>query len=197
MTQPLIPAELVTRFLPDIARAAALGPVLDLACGSGRNGLAVLDCGAEVVFLDRDVQALDALGERLAARAGDAPGTGRLREVDLEPDTHTDTGGLPPATLGEACFGAILVFRYLHRPLFDALRRAVAPGGLILYETFTRDQPQFGRPTNPDFLLQPGELAERFEGFETLHAFEGVVAGTQPGTQQAIAQRVVRRPHRS
>ena len=71
-------------------------------------------------------------------------------------------------------FSAIIVFRYLHRPLFRALRNAVTPGGLVIYETFTTANREFGRPRSKDFLLLPGELKSLFQDWEIIHEFEGL-----------------------
>ncbi len=74
----------------------------------------------------------------------------------------------------------VLVFRYLHRPLFPAIVRALVPGGVLLYETFTRAHAAVRRkPSNPDFLLAPGELRVLVEGLEILEAREGEVDGDQ------------------
>ncbi|CAM9820049.1 unnamed protein product [Ectocarpus fasciculatus] len=82
-----------------------------------------------------------------------------------------------PSPLPKEAFGAVLVFNYLHRPLVANLRDSVKPGGLVLYKTFTWQHPSVGvRPSNPAFLLGPGELKDdMFAGWEVLDFFEGVV----------------------
>ena len=82
-----------------------------------------------------------------------------------------EQGGAEP--LSGKQFDAILVFNYLHRPLMKSIKQAVKPGGLILYETFTVDQPRFGKPTNPDYLLQQGELSACFSDWKILVYREG------------------------
>jgi hypothetical protein len=67
----------------------------------------------------------------------------------------------------------IVVVHYLHRPLFPALIEALAPNGLLLYETFTTAQAARGKPTNPDFLLKPGELLDLVRPLEILASREG------------------------
>ncbi len=180
----MAPSPLLQEFLPRLRDST---PVLDLACGGGRNGLFLLGQGLEVVFADRSAEALDrvkvALQEQLPP---DAAYRARLWQADFEAD--------PPAPLGEDEWGAILVFRYLHRPLLPAIRRAICPGGLLVYETFTTEQPRFGRPHNPDFLLRPGELQDAFGAWEILYSFEGVVPDADGSRQQAIARLVARRP---
>ncbi len=86
--------------------------------------------------------------------AGDASRGVEFVEADLE-------GGAWP--LAGRQFDAVIVVHYLHRPLFPhLLAEAVAPGGVLIYETFARGNEQFGRPRNPDFLLRPRELLDAF-----------------------------------
>ncbi len=153
-------------------------PVLDLACGTGRNGLMLAQQGIPVVFADRSTAALEVVKHRL--EEADLPG--RIWHVDLE-----QPGAKP---LSGQCYNAILVFRYLHRPLFPALQDAVTPGGLIIYETFTIENRRFGRPHNPDFLFLPGELKTLFKGWQTIHDFEGIMQNPE----RAVAQIVTRKP---
>jgi len=161
-----------------------LGPVdrsralLDLACGNGRNGLALAARGYPVVFADRSGDALANVERALAAAGLD----GRTWQVDLEREGVDALAGRH--------FGAIVCFRYLHRPLFPALRRAVVNGGLVIYQTFTVGQPRYGRPHNPDFLLRPGELPGYFQGWEFIHRFEGVLSKPE----RSVAQIVARKP---
>ena len=75
-----------------------------------------------------------------------------------------------------------------------AIKESVQPGGLVVYETYTVEQPRFGRPTNPDFLLRPGELQDTFCNWETIYSFEGVSISETGGKEQAIAQIVTRKP---
>jgi len=103
-------------------------------------------------------------------------------EVDLE---------VPGVNLlPEDHYGAIIVFRYLHRPLIPGIKKALRRGGLLLYETYTAEQSRFGKPRNPDFLLQEGELLRWFEDWEILHYFEGI----KQEPRCAVAQIVCRKP---
>jgi SAM-dependent methyltransferase len=113
--------------------------VLDLACGSGRHGRLFSDRGHPVVFLDQDVDSLADLEAK--------PGV-EIICADLENDS--------PWPLADRRFAAVVVTNYLHRPLFPDILAAVAPGGWLLYETFAAGNEKYGRPSNPDFLLDIG-----------------------------------------
>jgi SAM-dependent methyltransferase len=166
--------------LPRLRACQAQGPVVELACGHGRNALAVAAAGLPVVGIDRDPEAL--AGLRAAARDR------RLIASALRADLETPHG-IPLRT--GSC-GAILVFRFLFRPLAAAIEAALAPGGLLLYETFTLAQKSLGqRPRNPAFLLAPGELRALFPGLEVLAYAESTVARPWP---QALARLTARRP---
>jgi SAM-dependent methyltransferase len=173
----LEPAELLVEHLRLLTQSELPGPVLDLACGAGHNGVFLAVHGLRVVCCDRSPEALQCTG-RLAAAQGARV---ELWQVDLERDSSNP---LPTDR-----FGAILVFRYLHRPLIPCIRKALRPGGLIYYETFTTEQPRFGKPRNPDFLLKPGELFEWFKDWTIIAAFEGIKA--RPA--RAVAQLVCRK----
>jgi len=144
--------------LPSAART------LDVACGRGRHALMLAAAGFPVRAVDRDaglVEALSATAQRLGLP---------LRAAVLDLETGT-------ADLGTEAYDLVLVFNYLHRPLFPALLRALAPGGLLLYETFTIEQARRGKPTNPDFLLKAGELRERVAPLVVLREREGEFEG--------------------
>ena len=173
---PLLP-----EYLSQLALAADKGPILDLACGGGRNGLYLIEHNIPVVFGDINPEALAQVqqaltGEQVSAGAHLAT----LWPVDFERYQERQ--------LNDRMFGGIVVYRYLHRPLFGSIKQAVYPGGIVIYETFTVDQPQFGRPGNPDFLLEHGELQTVFSDWNILHSFEGVVTNNSGDGSQAIAQ---------
>jgi SAM-dependent methyltransferase len=166
--------------LARLSEAAALGPVLDLACGSGRNALAAAAAGLPVIGLDRDRERLGALARAAGERGLRIP----LLRADLE-------GGLDIPLASASC-GAVLVFRYLHRPLAGEIERVLRPGGLLLYETFTLQHKEVAEhPRNPAFLLAPGELPRLFPGLEPLRAEEVLVSAPAP---QAVARLVARKP---
>jgi SAM-dependent methyltransferase len=122
--------------------------VLDLACGGGRHARHLAGLGHEVTAVDREPQALAGV---------------RFVRADLE-------DGSPWPLPGEA-FQGIVVANYLHRPLTPLIERALAPGGVLIYETFMAGNERFGKPSNPAFLLAPGELWAAFAGLHVI-AFE-------------------------
>jgi SAM-dependent methyltransferase len=140
------PSAWVVRWAPRVTR----GPVLDLACGGGRHSRFFRDLGFPVVAVDRE--ALDLEGIRFV-------------KADLE--------GNSPWPFPEERFGAVVVTNYLHRPLFPHLAASLAQGGILIYETFMLGNERFGRPSNPEFLLRPGELREAFGGLQELGFEEG------------------------
>lgn len=144
------------------------GRVLDVACGQGRHALLLAAAGFDVTAVDRDGAALDRL--RGHAERLELPIVVRL--LDLETDDP------PPLVPDEgAPFDVVLVTRYLHRPLFPRIIDAVGPDGLLIYETFLEQQATRGRPTNPDFLLKPGELTDLVRPLVVLREREGDIEG--------------------
>ena len=156
-----------------IVRFASLvpsgGTVLDVAAGSGRHATLFSLLGHPVVAVDRDITGLTGLGKGVEAVA-----------ADLE--------GGAPWPLGARRFAGVVVTNYLHRPLFGTLIDAVAPGGVLLYETFAAGNERFGKPSNPDFLLKPGELLEAVRGQLRVIAYEDLqVDRPKPAMVQRIA----------
>ena len=170
----------VLAHLAQLRDGAALGPVVDLACGRGRNALAIAAHGIPVLGVDRSAAALAELCA--AARAGGLPI--RAVRADLEAASAT------PLAAGRC--GALVVCRYLHRPLASELAELLAPGGWLLYETFTIHQRDLGYgPENPDFLLIPGELPTLFPGLEVALYWEGTSDEPRPA---AVARLAARKP---
>jgi SAM-dependent methyltransferase len=158
---------------PWVVRFAHLVPagasVLDVACGAGRHSAFFAARGCSVDAVDRDA----ALGGPLAALRNV-----RFLAADIE------AGPWPYA--GRR-FDAVVVTNYLHRPLFPALRAAVADGGVVLYETFAHGNEAFGKPSNPAFLLQAGELLQEFtQGFTVIAYEDGMLAAPRRARVQRL-----------
>jgi len=155
------------RWAPRVTR----GPVLDVACGSGRHARFFRERGFEVCAVDKEAAPMEGI---------------RLVKADLEDGS--------PWPFENERFGAIVVTNYLHRPLFPHLLRSLDEGGVLIYETFMAGNERFGKPSNPDFLLRPGELQEVFSSLNPLGFEEGEVDRPKPAMIQRIcALKAVRR----
>jgi SAM-dependent methyltransferase len=141
------------------------GDALDVACGRGRNALWLARLDFRTTAIDRNAAGI----ADLQARAQRESLALRGLVVDLE--------GTPPPSLGDSAFDVIVGVHYLHRPLFPSLLAALRPGGVLVYETFITAQAARGRPTNPDFLLEPGELRRLVAPLEILDWREGDFEG--------------------
>src|SRR5438270_8327087 len=157
MVEPA-PSAWVRRFAPLIRPG---GRVLALAAGAGRHTGLLLDMGLSVTAVDRDIEGLRALAGQNC----------QIRAIDLE----TGAPGSALAPLG-GDYDGIVVTNYLHRPLFAAIAAAIAPGGVLIYETFAIGNERFGRPRDPEFLLRRGELLEAFAALTTIAFEQGEVA---------------------
>lgn len=164
---------------PWVARWSHLLPpnaqVLDIACGAGRHMKWLRDLGHQVTGIDHSP---DALSEATAY------GTVVLADIENSPwplikEQKTQQ------------FQALVVTNYLWRPLFPVMADCIAPGGFLIYETFSFGNETVGKPSRPDFLLKPGELLTSFPGFRTI-AFEDGFLGDPPRFVQRI---VTQRPH--
>jgi len=165
-----VPASWVVRHAGAISRT---GTVLDLACGGGRHARWLAAEGFRVLAIDRDALALAALAT----------------VADIETACH-DLEAAPWPLEGRT-FSGIIVTRYLHRPLLPRIARALAPGGVLIYETFMRGNEAWGRPRRDEFLLVPGEL-EAFAvdaGLQVLDYREGFESLPVPAVTQSICAR--------
>jgi SAM-dependent methyltransferase len=161
------PSTWVARFLPLVP---AGGRVLDVAAGGGRHARLARARGHAATAVDIDVSGLADL------RADSAT---EIVAADLEG---------APWPFGERKFAGVIVTNYLHRPLLPLLVAAVAEGGALIYETFAAGNEGFGKPSNPNFLLKPGELLEALRGHLTVVAYEhGKIEAPRP----AVIQRIV------
>lgn len=164
-----VPSAWVARWTADLAAGTS---ALDVACGGGRHSRLLAGRGCKVTAVDRDAVSAQALaGERNV----------EFIEADLEAEHWP---------LANRQFDAIIVSNYLHRPLFATLKKALAPGGLLVYETFAAGNAAFGRPSNPDYLLRPRELLDAFGAEMRVLAFEdGFTTQPKPAMVQRIAVR--------
>ena len=153
------PSEWVVRWAALIER----GPVLDLACGAGRHAAYFAERGFEVLAVDREPQLI--------------PGV-RFVRADLEDGS--------PWPLPDRRFAAIVVANYLHRPLFSVLAASLEEGGVLLYETFMAGNERYGKPSNPQFLLRPGELLQAFADLTVVGFEQGIVERPK----KAVVQRL-------
>ncbi len=141
------------------------GNVLDVAAGRGRNALYLLAQGSQVDAIDRDSEALTALQAAAGARHLSGLTT---RVLDLEASTDR------PPSLGQKCYDAVVVFFYLHRPLFPVIIDALKPNGILLYETFTIDNYfRHQHPRRWEFCLAQNELLRLTSPLRVLHYDEG------------------------
>ena len=181
------PASIVRELLPLLP----CGPALDIACGTGRHALVLAARHQHVTAVDWS----DAGLEILEARAAHVPiqrinGVERIGKslhggIDL---VHAD---LEQLELPENSFELILCIQYLQRSLFPQLSRALRPGGVLLFETYTRAQLEFaGGPRNPEYLLEAGELRDAFPElrvifYRELRAGQGIASlvAQKPGSK--------------
>lgn len=145
------------------------GSVLDLACGHGRHVQWLAGQGFAVTGVDRDAGALAAV-----------EGQAELLVADVENG---------PWPLPGRRFDAVVVTNYLWRPLWPRLLEAVAPGGILLYETFGEGQASVGRPSRPEFLLRTGELLERCAGLRIVAFEDGSLDAPLRHVQRIVAVR--------
>jgi len=170
----LQPSAWVARFTP---KAMPGGGALDLACGGGRHARLLLERGWRVTAVDRDT-------------IGVADLQGDPRMEILQADLEGAAWPLLDEDGRDRRFGAVVVTNYLWRALLPRIVAAVAPGGMLVYETFARGNERFGKPSNPDFLLRDGELLEAARGTLTVIAYECLeVAAPKPAMVQRIAAR--------
>lgn len=143
--------------------------MLDVACGHGRHARFFAGLGYAVDAVDRNAEAVASLNGFANITA---------LQADIEAGVWPYSPGL---------FAGVVVTNYLHRALFPQLLDALAPGGVLIYETFALGNEQFGRPSNPDFLLKPGELLERVRGALEVVAYEDLVVDSpRPARVQRI-----------
>jgi len=161
----ILPSPWVLRWADLIA---AGGTVLDVAAGHGRHARALAGRGFRVTAVDLDISGLQDLADPPV----------EVIAADLE-------GG--PWPLAGRAFAGIVVTNYLHRPHFPHLVTSLAPGGVLIFETFGQGNEKLGRPRNPDFLLAPMELVSAFAPHLHIVAYEH---GEEREPRPAVRQRL-------
>jgi SAM-dependent methyltransferase len=151
------------------ALIAPRGRVLDVACGSGRHLRWLAERGYAVTGVDRDAAAIAALQS-----------IGRIVVADIERDAWPLAG---------ETFDGVVVTNYLWRPLLGTIVGSVAPGGVLIYETFAVGNERFGKPSNPNFLLQPGELLSACASLHVVAYEDGLLDDPPRRIQRIAAQR--------
>ena len=143
--------------------------VLDLACGSGRHLRWFAQRGCRVTGVDRDAEALAA-----------SSGIAETVLADIEAG---------PWPLAGRCFDAVVVTNYLWRELLPTIVACVAEGGVLLYETFADGNQSVGKPSNPKFLLRPGELLQAAQGLRVVAFEDGFEQAPERFVQRLVAVR--------
>lgn len=135
------PSDWITRWSHLLAKDAT---VLDIACGSGRHLRYFSEQGHAITGIDQDISGIPTL-----------PSTATLVKCDIERHPWPLITQDAPTT-----FGAVIVTNYLWRPLFPTILQSIGRNGVLLYETFAIENAAVGRPSRPEYLLEPGELLE-------------------------------------
>ena len=148
--------------------------VLDLACGHGRHMQFLSSLGHRVLGVDRNVEALNSASQ-----------WGETLLADVEADVENAAWPLEGRT-----FKAVVVTNYLWRELFPHILSSLAEGGVLIYETFSKGNEVFGKPSRPEFLLQPGELLERCRGLQIVAFEEGFIPSPDRLIQRVVAIRL-------
>jgi SAM-dependent methyltransferase len=168
------PSPWVAAAIEDLQGPSAKRRVLDLACGGGRHARLLVEAGHRVLAVDRDVAAISARGVHPKLE---------ILAFNLE--------NKRPWPFAAERFKGVVVTNYLYRPMLRATLDLVAPGGILIYETFGVGNARLGRPSNPDFLARPGEIAAmaRASGFSISNDSHGRI----DLPRAAIVQRVIAR----
>lgn len=143
--------------------------VLDVACGRGRHLRWFCERGHPVTGVDRDPEAIAAV-----------QGLGTAVLADIENGPWPFEGQR---------FAGVVVTNYLWRALLPTIVASVAPGGVLIYETFALGQASVGKPSRPDFLLRPGELLAATQGLRTVAYEDGFCEGPDRFVQRLVALR--------
>jgi len=163
------------QFLVDNIQLLPTGKALDIAMGEGRNAIYLAKNGFDVEGVDISEDAVNAALQN----ARENKVIIRTDIVDLEKDFQIKTN----------VYNVIICFNYLQRDLIPHMKAGLKTGGMLVYETFTIDQPKFGKPRNPDYLLKYNELLDMFRDFRCLRYREGII-DNRKAVASIIAQKV-------
>ena len=164
------PEKAPSLFLTQQMSRLSRGKALDLAMGSGRNSIFLAMNGYEVDAIDYSSVAV----EKLQSFVKEQSLTITVKQADLT------TFQIP-----DNAYDLIINFNYLERSLIPQIKKGIKQGGMLLFETYTIEQPRYGRPRNPDYLLKPNELLSSFSDLHIIFYHERVDHSTEQ--PQAIA----------
>ena len=153
------------------------GQVLDIACGLGRHTRLFLQRNNPVTAVDIAQSAIENIAKNLSPE--------QLNQAEL---TIADIENNPWPFAGRQ-FAGIVVTNYLHRPLLPILVQSLAPGGVLVYETFAAGNETVGKPSRPDFLLRPGELLDACAGLRVVAYEDGSTTSPDRFVQRIAAVR--------
>jgi 2-polyprenyl-3-methyl-5-hydroxy-6-metoxy-1,4-benzoquinol methylase len=163
------------QFLVDNISLIPCGRALDIAMGTGRNAIYLAKMGFRVEGVDASSEKIEVALER--ARMEDV--SILAREEDLEKIPYIE----------EEAYDLVICFNYLQRSLMPQIKNWVKTGGTLMYETYTIDQQQLGKPKSPDHLLKHNELLHTFQDFCVVRYREGIIGGKR-AIASIIAQKI-------
>jgi tellurite methyltransferase len=168
------PPEEPAAFVRELLPLLPLGPALDLACGTGRHTLLLAARDQPVTAVDSSAVALEILERRARAAHCAVTHIERVEQVtNRRRAVQLWQGDLEEVSLPSQAFSLVLCVNYMQRSLFPQIERALVPGGVLLFETYTVAQLEFaGGPRNPNYLLQSGELRTAFPALRGLLYWE-------------------------
>jgi len=152
--------DIPAKFLVENAALLPKGRMLDIAMGDGRNAIYLASLGFQAEGVDISPESVAKAQESARIQGVELD----AHVVDLEKEPFIQPGN----------YAVIICFRYLQRSLIPYIKNGLREGGVVVYETFTLDQIQFGKPKNPDFLLKPNELLNLFRDFYCIKYHEGI-----------------------
>jgi SAM-dependent methyltransferase len=175
-------------FVRELLPLLPLGPALDIACGTGRHTLLLASRNQPVTAVDSSDVALEILEQRADAAHCAITHVKRAAQLpNRRPGIQLWHADLKEASLPSEAFALVLCVNYLQRSLFPQIENALAPGGMLLFETYTIAQLDFsGGPRNPNYLLEVGELRTAFPGLRSLFYRE---LRAEKGIASLIAQK--------